>query len=1114
MWVKPEEVLLTSPLWTIRERNQYFVLQERRGRAADAGFLSRFVGTLDSVLDPNTPPFRILLQFDNSDISYLVSRASSLAEVEADWKWIQKEMLEKLIEIETQADVRGYVLGKITSIVSQSKDAVEESAALKKYNASAAAFHAMFNMPENERLVTYYASSYWKGSLPKQGWLYVSSNFLCFHALLMGRDFTLSIAYTDMLSIEKSSKIFLADEICITTREDEYNFVVVMYQEEMLRLIRQLSTRAMRRLLDISVDDNHAVYGEEYEHPVSTFNDPEVDIPSFELKQFYDHDAQSEEYRWIFRLPKTEHLRTQVSAALWDYYEKRSIAGTLYLSESYLCFSNLVTSDECTVIIPFNEIISAEEVVPSKKAGGVLMDNSIYITQKTCSFMFGFIHNPVELCTLIVQDVAKVRDVSEKEQVHTLQRSLSGTHLGQDSRLYSPRKQALYLQFGTGTTQTKAQSAANTLASQLIEDRLVRHFDDYGRGLAMMRTQKDRDIVFKGIPKAYRCQLWMLYSGALTDLSGNQGYYESLLKEHVGRKTIATEEIERDLRRSLPEHPAFQSNAGIDALRRVLTAYSWRNPDIGYCQAMNILAAVFLVYCSEEEAFWLLCALCERLLPDYYSKKIVGALVDQGVFESLLYDAFPDVYLQLRSLQIESILSLPWFITCFISTMPYQSAAYILDWFFLDGPKVLMQLGLAVLSENKQLVLDATEDCVVMKVLADYLAGVDNIDDPIQQTDQLFPSTLVTTLIEIASTRFVNVTNASVFGLRKRVRLGVVQQLQDSVSKSAIRSAQEESLFSPDELLELHRAFQSACMKAYFWGISNAKHSVIELDQFRELFARYTPWGCMSDKAYAVSANRDMNFSRFCSLLGVVCRGSMNARLLLLLEMHASTLKLSTDNMPERGSNDVDHQQVSALWTSFNELFSGHERVDEYQQALHASFKFIMQLLLSRESDDSSSPAKSPGILNPNPIPNPTPNPTPNPNSDADPGAYPLSPDGIGSISPNPTESDPAPVSHQQSETDQVFAPLPVLNAVRCSSDRGSIGTRERSSVEQIESRMRSSSLLSVRSHLSAFSARYHSTEGRGSTFKLVRAAILTQPILALFFDAAVPIARAKPTKQ
>ena len=166
----------------------------------------------------------------------------------------------------------------------------------------------------------------------------------------------------------------------------------------------------------------------------------------------------------------------------------------------------------------------------------------------------------------------------------------------------------------------------------------------------MYRVRDLLDLAMKGIPEKYRTEIWMVYSGAQDRLESNPGLYAKLVKDSVPVDCLAFEEIERDLHRSLPEHPAYQCDRGIDSLRRVLRAYALSNPIIGmnskgvltlnptvaifcpsgYCQAMNIVTSVILLHANEEQAFWLLTSLCEVLLPEYYNTRVVGAQIDQG----------------------------------------------------------------------------------------------------------------------------------------------------------------------------------------------------------------------------------------------------------------------------------------------------------------------------------------------------------------------------------------------------------------------------------------------------------------------------------------------------
>lgn len=129
------------------------------------------------------------------------------------------------------------------------------------------------------------------------------------------------------------------------------------------------------------------------------------------------------------------------------------------------------------------------------------------------------------------------------------------------------------------------------------------------------------------------------------------------------------------------------------------------------------------------------------------------------------------------------MVSLPWFITCYLSTMPFQSAAHILDLFFYDGARVLLQVGLSILEVAQPRILGADDDCTCMGNLTKFLAGVYSSDHADEvKADR---STCVTVLLQMANRDYAFVTNQLIVEMRDNCRLRVVQQLQVGLSLRA-----------------------------------------------------------------------------------------------------------------------------------------------------------------------------------------------------------------------------------------------------------------------------------------------------------------------------------------
>ncbi len=320
------------------------------------------------------------------------------------------------------------------------------------------------------------------------------------------------------------------------------------------------------------------------------------------------------------------------------------------------------------------------------------------------------------------------------------------------------------------------------------------YFRENGRNATLVRQPTFHKLIRVGLPNRLRGEIWEISSGSLYTRLRSPNLYTETLSKHSGKDSLAIEEIEKDLNRSLPEYPGFQSEEGIGRLRRVLTAYSWINEEVGYCQAMNIVVAALLIYLSETQAFFVLSVLCDRLLPGYYSITMYGTLLDQKVFESLVQKTMPVLWDHLVKSDVQlSVVSLPWFLSLYINSMPLVFAFRVLDVFFLEGPKVLFQIGLAILRINGEELLDVTDDGSFISILKSYFSRLDESAHPKSENEKLRAITRFQELMVVAFKEFAAVTHASVAEQRAKHKDAVLENIESFAKRTSIRNLGPES---------------------------------------------------------------------------------------------------------------------------------------------------------------------------------------------------------------------------------------------------------------------------------------------------------------------------------
>lgn len=922
-------------LWVTERSNDYFVLQRRRGHGESTGKITGLlVGALDTVLDSSArvTPFRILLQIPSSQISWVIASGAAIEEVNKHWDWLVRNLLRSLSVFENKDDVASFVKGKVKGLIAEEvrgRQAAQEDNP-DKFREALQKFELHFGLPTSEKLVTYYSCCCWKGRVPRQGFLYLSINHMAFYSFLFGKEVKFVIPWAEVTRLERVSTVLMHEAVRVGTRQRQREFSMFLNLEEAYGVIGQLADIALRRLLDSE--------GLELDRTLQQ--------PTCITKRILEEQALREYVLALFRLPRAERLLEVASCSVWTPHARCHTAGTLYTTDNYLCFCSK-EEGRCTLLIPLSEVLSIEKA----ESTSVLPNPMIVSVKSKKAFQLIELQGRDELVeslnsrlralqwkiSVFRNKKQSTRKMSSPTPYYTFyyDTSLSDEEEIEEQVLRNTvNSEALMTAFQLNQPGTNGNK---TLKERLWED----HFSEFGRGVHMFRTEKIQRLVAMGIPESLRGELWMTLSDACSELESHEGYYSSLVQKSMGQSNLATDEIERDLHRSLPDHPAFQNPTGIAALRRVLTAYAHRNPKIGYCQSMNILASVLLLYAKEEEAFWLLVAVCERMLPDYFNRRVIGAQVDQSVFEELIGERLPELAEHFPNLSSLSSVSLSWFLTLFLSVLPFHSAVCVVDCFFYQGIKAIFQLGLAVLEANATQLSASTDDGQALMILTGFLDQVGTEEPPcvpspppaVEDSNSTGTPAVrymnITDLINESYEKFGDLTVRHIERLRCRHRIRVLQSHEDTTKENALRIVTPEVSISPEDLSEAYDLFKTEHFVSLYWGDSSSaaaaeaaswRHSDsgrsfterqyrLDRPQFKSLYTLLVPWPGSSEQHADTLANRTftlldqeqhnlVTFREFAGWINTLYCEELNEKIRLLYRLHIPPALTESEDDP------------------------------------------------------------------------------------------------------------------------------------------------------------------------------------------------------------------------
>ncbi|KAL8792988.1 MAG: hypothetical protein Q9195_004392 [Heterodermia aff. obscurata] len=255
------------------------------------------------------------------------------------------------------------------------------------------------------------------------------------------------------------------------------------------------------------------------------------------------------------------------------------------------------------------------------------------------------------------------------------------------------------------------------------------------------RCAKTQQYVRKGIPPAWRGAAWFHYAGGKSLIQKHPHLYGDLLARSGTSELsdLDKEVIERDLHRTFPDNVRYKpenSRASRDpielpllsSLRNVLRAFSLHALKIGYCQSLNFICGLLLLFLPEEKAFWMLHIITTEYVPGSHEMSLEGTNVDLWVLMIALKESMPGVWAKVAAgenntsilstkLPPISLCTTSWFMSLFIGTLPIESVLRVWDVLFYEGSKTLFRVALAIFKIGEERLRGLTDSMDMFQVV-------------------------------------------------------------------------------------------------------------------------------------------------------------------------------------------------------------------------------------------------------------------------------------------------------------------------------------------------------------------------------------------------------------